>query len=363
MKINTPSTHKSGFTVVELLVAMTITITIVGMLVFVARTAFSSLSDGTNNISARQSAQTVLEQITSDFESMEYRNDSHQWLEAEGINTLTTHDSAGANNYNNDDIFNEVVTQANTPAHFTRLAFFTKPRDRYNGVLTAPGDIACVEYGIGYKDPIAGAAGTNPTFVLYRQLINPDYTFENLLQQMDDNGTPTDKSDDTPEDLLSLIDSNRSSSTTSPNVFKEPTFLDDPSYLLCENIKEFSLTFHVQYLDDDKGNDDPADDDVFITKVPVIEIDNSGTAKNKVEKFALNGTTFNVTKGVSTTNSTFDDMVASGGNIVGVDVNIQVLNEDGVALMNAGAPADEVEKHVERFTRTINLPLLYGNSL
>jgi len=57
------STLKKGFTMVELLVSMTITIIIIGLLVFVIRSAFDSLSQGQGNVSSYHKGKQALDQL------------------------------------------------------------------------------------------------------------------------------------------------------------------------------------------------------------------------------------------------------------------------------------------------------------
>jgi len=56
--------------------------------------------------------------------------------------------------------------------------FLTAAIDRYDGDISQPGDISCVQYEIAYQNPISGRADNDQTdtFVLYRKLYNPGPT-------------------------------------------------------------------------------------------------------------------------------------------------------------------------------------------
>jgi len=106
------------------------------------------------------------------------------------------------------------------------LIFFTAATDRYDGAIGTAndlgGDISTVGYSLRFQDPMAGTgAGATqyPTFVLYRQLVNPDETFRNLLGQ---------------ENLQSAFSPYQAN-------------LDNMANFVCENVHQFSVTFHIEY--------------------------------------------------------------------------------------------------------------------
>ena len=102
--------------------------------------------------------------------------------------------------------------------------FFSASTDRYDGEIginnkkDKGGDVSCVSYRLFYKDPIDKNGTVFTTFVLNRLLVNPDNTFADLL------GKP---------DLTAAF---------APYSSK----LDDVENFVCENIFQFTVTFHVE---------------------------------------------------------------------------------------------------------------------
>jgi len=193
-----------GFTLIELMVAMAITTIIVTILISITSISLDTWNRSRAEVRAARQAQAMTEIMARDFEAMVMRpGNNFQWLVAE------TGDSVGS--------------AGNQSPNSADLIFFTAATDRYDGAVGGPadagGDISTVGYSLRFKDPI-GAAGAHsdfPTFVLYRKLVNPDDTFRDLLGQ---------------NDLKAAFNPYQ------PN-------LDDMENFVCENIYQFSISFHL----------------------------------------------------------------------------------------------------------------------
>ncbi len=197
MKIQKHSLLHRGFTIIELMVSMVITLIIIGMLIFVTRAAFDTLAQGSGNASNKIKAEQALDYLAQDLEGLVYRSgNDFEWLAAKGESV-----SGGVKGF------------------YSNLAFFTSALDRYNGNVTSgDGDIACVNYGIEFNAVI----GTSQSrMVLYRKLVDPDDTFTNLLGSTD---------------LLGDISSVGGA-------------LNSPSNLMSDNIRELTVSFVTQYTD------------------------------------------------------------------------------------------------------------------
>ena len=170
MKTSNHKHSQKGFTLVELLVALGITAIIVSMLVTITATALDGYSASRNQVRAAREAKAAFDQVAADLESLVARSgDDVDWL---WISTEST--NPGPTN--------------NQSPNATRAVFFTAATDRYDGNLNTSadlgGDVSTVGYRLLYRDPVSDSESADfSTFVLYRQLINPDETFANLLGQ------------------------------------------------------------------------------------------------------------------------------------------------------------------------------------
>ena len=197
------SSNKRGFTLMELLVAMTITTIIVGVLVSITSIAMDSWNRSRAELRAARQAKAMVDTMAHDLEALiTRRGNTNEWLSAISAATLPG------------------VNFKSTNA--AELIFFSAATDRYNGQIGVAdtdlgGDVSCVAYRLNYKDPIT-TGGTFTTFVLNRLLVDPNETFTNLL------GKP---------DLTAAFAS-------------YSTKLDAAENFVCENIYQFTLTFHVE---------------------------------------------------------------------------------------------------------------------
>lgn len=289
------SAHK-GFTLIELLVSMTITLLIVGGLVSVTSTALTTFRQSTNDLRGYRQAKTALDQIALDLESLVIRNgNDFEWLNASA----------------------ERSTAGGVTGYYSELIFLSAVTDRYNGVVTTnPGDVSAVQYGIKYINPISNSAtGGNNTFVLYRELTDPDDAFNTHLAQQTLPSAPIN-------DLAA------------------------PANFLCENIREFTIAFNILHTNDDG--------DEIITKVPVLNTNDDGY---KVNDFSLTGNAI-ATSPDLTTEPDLENITS--GRIVSIDINLQVISDAVVGLSDSAVTDidEKIEQEVRRYTKTIRIPQL-----
>jgi len=200
--------QNKGFTLVEVLIAMTITLVIVGLLMGMTKIAVATWQ--TTHAKARSSAiaEEVFESVSQDLESMVVRTgNNYEWFR---INK-----SANVSSELGPDTSKEMVNPI-------ELAFFSAVTDRYNGQINTTddngGDISAVRYRLIHQD-LVGGTGVNarPVFALYRQRIDPDDTFEELL-----------------------------SKTSLDGIRNSAEIVDAENYLV-ENIFDFTLSFKLEY--------------------------------------------------------------------------------------------------------------------
>ncbi len=227
----------NGFTLLELLVSMVITTIIISVLVAVTVTSLDIWNRNRAEVRASLQAKAMVDSMAADFESMVVRRgNDYQWLIAEFAPP-----SEGPNSNQSPSALN--------------LIFFSAATDRYNGQVGEKnaggqpvtgtdglpvdkgGDISGVGYQLIYKDPISDLPSDNyKTFVLYRNLVNPDLTFRDLLGKDGKNGGPGLKAAFTPY----------AEGGTQP--------LDAVENFICENVYQFTVKFHVDVMIPDPSN-------------------------------------------------------------------------------------------------------------
>lgn len=301
---------RRGFTLVELIVAMGITVILLTLLVSVTAVALDGWRISRNKVRAGRQAKAALSQLSNDFESMVVRaGNDFEWLYAD-----TSSDSLGPND-----------TKSPNAA---RLIFFSAATDRYNGDIGGNddngGNVSAVGYELFYKDPITDAEGTDhDVFVLYRSLVDPktgpnEGAFYELLGQ---------------EDLESEF------------TRKYGSRVDDAENFVCENIFEMSVVFTIEYTE--AGADST---DVKIKRMTIIDTGSPESA----QKFRVTGNSIEVDGN--------DNGAFNRGRIVAVDVSLTVLTDAGIAAIKRvnfrsnEAREKFLRKNSYQYSKTILLP-------
>lgn len=291
-----------GFTLAELLVAMAITVLLLTILVSVTSVALDGWRVSRNKVRAARQAKAALEQLSRDFESMVIRSGNEfEWFFAETEN-------------------NPPGPSDNKSPNAARLIFFTAATDRYNGAIdSGSGDVSTVGYRLFYKDPITGQKNTEyDVFALYRKLVDPDDTFEDILAK---------------EDLDDAFGGGYEGD------------LENPENFLCENIFEISIVFLIEYNETGNGGQ-------LVTRmarVPVL----STSGGEAVKEFRVRGT------GIEADGD--DGADYSQGRVVAVDVTVAVLTDNGIATLRKvtfppGKLEEFLSKNTYRYSKTILLP-------
>jgi len=289
MKLSPTASPKKGFSLLELMVAMAITTIIVTVLVSVTSLSLDAWNRSRAEIRASRQAKTMVETMARDFEALvARRGNTFEWLSAE-----TSPPPQESSN----------IESSNA----AKVYFFTGATDRYNGEINGPdqiqgneddpegGDVSCVGYNLEYKDPIQGASGDFKTFVLNRKLVNPDVTFEKLLGQTDLAG-----------EFLKVDAGNTNDNTN----------------FVCENVYQFSLTFHVEVVKNS------------ITHVVPLTI-----SKTRVNTFKILGTGLVYTP--PNPINGFTSAEISAGRITSVEVSLTVISDFGIEQLRKRSFSDE----------------------
>lgn len=310
---------RKGFTLLELMVAMTVTTLLVGSLMLIVRMSVESLSSVRDKTRVTRQAKDVLDSMARDFESIVVGSGSGSEVEWGFFRQ-----DAEAANFGPNPSGGERLELANA----SELVFFTAATDRYDGAPSndprnAGGDISCVGYRLIYKDPITGDDGNqsdHAVFSLFRQRIDPDETFENLLAQ---------------ENLEEAYDASYAQTSV------------DSQNFLAENIYELSITFLVDVVDSDTGT--TSRERVSVVSQNSIDSWNTGA----FESVSIRGS------GLIARNrsGTVDDSLADGS-IAGVELGITVLTDKGMGVIKA-RPIEQHEflsKFSRQYSKTVILP-------
>lgn len=292
-----PKNISKGFTLIELLVAMAITTIIVSVLVSVTVVALDIWNRSRSEVRASLQGEAMVKSMAADFESLVVRRgNDFQWLYAE---YAPPGESPGG-----DDI--------TASPNAVDLIFFSAATDRYNGQIGEEdvdlgGDVSTIAYQLAYKDPIDSSSEDKfKTFVLYRKIVDPKPTFDNLLGKVE---------------LKNAFDTYSSGATNA---------VDAEENFVCENVYQFTVTFHVDVID--------PDDQKTISVPIIIGEDNSG------EEFIVTGNGL-----TSPSSSEIDDAVLASGRLTSVEISLTVLTDFGIRQMQGRNFTEEQLSELSEF--------------
>lgn len=303
MKTTFVSSQKRGFSLLELLVAMTVTTLIVGSLISITSIAMDTWNRSRSELRASRQAKAMVDTMARDLEALVTRRDNtfSEWLSAEAVSGGT-----------------------NTSA--VNLFFFTAAADRYFGDIGGAndkgGDISCVGYQLDKRDPfINDGSGDFDTFVLGRHLVDPDVTFTSLL------GKPEKEND---SGLSELFKSQFGAELTKTDAF------------VCENIFQFSLTFHIQIT---------AAGGAITNEIVTI-----GPSSSEDRQLRMTG------QGITTKSEGAPDPSGplTNGKITSIGISLSVLSDPGVEqLRRDGGRANDaawLAKNSYQYSKLVQLP-------
>lgn len=312
--LHKPSSSK-GFTLPELLVAMSITLILVLLTLSITGTAMDSWRAARKEIRAAGQAKLMLNALGRDLESMVSRMGTNrdEWLVA------TTNPA------------NLGPASAPSP-NASRLTFYTRASDRYDGNAGSRerlggdnggdrnadlgGDISAVSYELDFVEPVWGSQNqTFATFVLYRNLMSPLQTYEQVLGQ---------------PNLQQTFDAQSGS--------------NDLGDLVCENVFEFTATFVINF----RG----VDGQIRTRRMPVMSTQQGGAEIRRA--FAVTGA------GLAPDMRPGSEVAS--GRIASVELSITVLSDEGIAILKRTPFRSDAERnrfmeiHSYRYTRSVVIP-------
>ncbi len=271
---------------------MVITTIIITVLVTVTVTSLDIWNRSRAEVRASLQGKAMIDVVSADFESMTIRRgNAYQWLFAEfspATNTSGTVEGPGGNE---------------SPGALD-LIFFSAATDRYDGQVGDPtedsgGDISSIGYKLVYKDPIGDDSEDKfKTFVLYRKLVNPDDTFQNLLGKTD---------------LKAEFDNFASGASES---------IDEKQNFVCENVYQFNVKFHMEVVE------------ANVTKNVTITLNNAG------DQFIVTGN--GITTGATSSPSVAAASLAAG-RLTAVEISLTVLTDFAIKQMRGRTFSDPVK--------------------
>lgn len=293
---------------------MAITTIIVTILVSITALSLDMWNRSRSEIRATRQGKAMIDSMARDFESMVVRKgNSFEWLSAES-------DPSGDG------------PNGNSSPNSVDLVFFSAATDRYDGQIGVDGtdmggDVSTIGYQLTYRDPIdASAEDKFKTFVLYRKIVNPDKTFTDLLGQTDLKGT-----------------FNTYTGSGAEAVDAEENFI-------CENVYQFTVTFHVDVTIEVSGTRKTI-------SVPV----SVGQDSSQTEEFAITGSGIETSYSPQGSNAPTNEQLKSG-RVAAVEISLTVLSDFGLRQMrsrNFGSDTalDEfIAEHSYQFSKLVPVP-------
>jgi len=292
-----------GFTIIELMVAMTITLVIVGLLLGMTKIAVGAWQTTNNKAKSSRLAGEVFEILGRDLEGLVIRSgNSFEWL------------NISDNLLSGDDIGPTGSQITNT----LDLNFFTATPDRYDGQISGSpgGDVSLVRYRLIYQDVIDGSSSGTPVYSLYRERIEPDEAFTDLLGE------------DELEDVLPDGDD-----------------INAVENILADNIYDFTISFNFEFTIDDG------------TKVYERVTVQAGSANDslsiKGDDILIAGDPIDIPPG------------AAAPRIASADISVFVISDGGMKILNSPGGlvlppgetfADFLQRHGTSYTKSVLLP-------
>jgi len=308
MKTQRISGPPRGFTLIELMVAMAITTIIVTVLVSITAIAMDTWNRSRSELRATRQAKAMVDSMARDFEALvTRRGNAFEWLSATCLKAPP----------------GEKLVSTNA----AELIFFSAATDRYDGEIginnkkDKGGDVSCIAYRLNYKDPIDKGANAFKTFVLNRLLVNPDNTFNDLLGK---------------EDLTAAFANYTGK-------------LDETQNFLCENIFQFTVTFHIEATHVTSKTDSK------VVSVPVIV--GQTTSGQMTQTLKIKGTGLVV----QVTDSTVTPEELKAGRIAAMAVSLTVLTDYGVDQLRKrpfteSQKSEFLAKNSYQYTKLVQVP-------
>lgn len=322
MKTFRSVSSRRGFTLIELITAMAITSMLVLVIMQLTNQGIDLWNNVREEVSTSSRSRAALQTMSHDFESFQMRGgNEYQWLFAKagdkvkGPKGLEVPRSV------------QCVFFACAPDRNPSVSSSTSLRNNYREARAhnrdTQGDVSAIGYRLMYRDQILNlpgsegdGAGVYPLFSLYRQVVPPRTSYEQLLGSKSLEGAYAS--------------------------FEG----DDEKNFLCENILEMTISFNIDYANEG-ANAEKGRANYSSVTVPVI------ASNGRNSKVAVYGNRIEV-----------NGSVYENARIASAVISITVLTEEGVALVNqirlgrrrAPKAADFMARYTRSYSRMVALP-------
>ena len=286
-----------GYTLIEILVSTTIMLILSGLAIQITAEVVKIWGRSSGKLATLSEARIAMDIIANDLEGVVLRNDRTEWFRAENV-------------------FLKYPVKSKSIA----LRFFSvikdKPTDSQGN--TIPGDVSAIAYNLHYVNPIDGSDRGEKSFVLYRMEVDPETTYNNLLD--------VSKRDTLPN--------KRSRIWGLGNTIKGK----NGGNFLAKNIVNFDIEFHVE----DDGN----------SSTPTLYFERSIKNPNKS---VIYGGKF-ATVGPQAELEHYQRALAFA------DIKLTVISDEGADMMRIidklpETPEDVIRLHGEEFIRRVHFPV------
>ncbi len=325
MKTSRIISRRRGFTLIELMTAMAITAMLVLVIGQVTTQGIDLWKAVREDVSTTSRSRITLQTMAHDFESFQLRagDNKYQWLFAKADDDVRGTPKGLKVPRSARCVFFACAPDRN-PSVSSSVSLRGNYREARAHNMDTQGDVNAIGYRLMYRDQILnlpgdrGEQGMFPLFSLYRQVVTPRETFENLLGQ------------------------------TNLESAYVPFENEDEKNLLCENVVELSLIFTVQYTKEDADVKSGRASYQTIT-VPVISSRPNARGK-RVDVYG--------------DRITVDGQKLENARIVSADIAITTLTEEGVAVADqvrlgrrrAPKMVEFFRRYTRSFSRSVTLP-------
>lgn len=317
--------YRRGFTLIELMTAMAIT----GMLVVVIMQLTNQSIDlwraVSEDVSTSSRSRAALQTLSRDFESFQMRgyDNKYQWLFAKADESMDNVPKGLQIPRSAQCVFFACAPDRN-PSVSSSTSLRKNYREARAHNRDTQGDVNAIGYRLMFRDQILNMPGVDgndkgvyPLFSLYRQVVPPRQTFEQLLGK------------DNLESAYVRFEQ------------------DDEKNFLCENILELNITFTIRYAAS-KADAEEGRVDYDVVSVPIV------ASHRRTNKVAVYGDR------IVAGSTTYEN-----ARIESAMISITVLTEEGAAMVEQirqgrrRAPrkiADFFAKYTRSYSRLVSLP-------
>lgn len=317
-------TFRGGFTLIELIVAMAITAILVYIIGQLTQQGVALWNNVRQDVSTSAHSRAALQVMSHDLEAFQMRsNNKYQWFHAKADKSPDNAPKSLKIPRSVQCVFFACAPDRN-PAVSSSSSLRGNYRETRSHNQDTQGDVNAISYRLMYRDQILNLPASNnkndtssfPLFALYRQVIPPRETFENLLGK---------------ENLEQAYAGYE---------------MKESDNFLCSNIVEMNILLTIQYTDNSADAKKGRAEYKTVT-VPVVASYSKGSVVSVYgDRIEIDGTTY------------------SNARIVSANLSITVLTEEGMSLVNqirlgrrrAPKASEFFARYTRSFSRLVALP-------